>query len=151
MRFACWITYTANTHSECVILTACPLQSVSWRAERVLNERDSRSACFHFDSNIYMVVPVSAKLNDENVKCKWSLDASESANKLFCIKIGFMTRLEMSQLPGAVPVLRWAVCGALWFVRLMLAVGHIPSPSFVSAAFLFHPCLNVSNANIADS
>ena len=52
-------------------------------------------------------------------------------------------------MPGAVPVLTWAVsgaCGLLW-----LAVGHIPSPPFGSAVFFFLPCLNVSNANIFDS
>ena len=32
MRFACWITKATDTHSECVILTAFPLQQ--WLRER---------------------------------------------------------------------------------------------------------------------
>jgi hypothetical protein len=32
MRIACWIPKATNTHSECVILIACPLQQ--WLLER---------------------------------------------------------------------------------------------------------------------
>jgi len=49
MRFACWTTTATNTHSEYVILIACLLQRVTRRAERVVDERDSCSAFFHFD------------------------------------------------------------------------------------------------------
>jgi hypothetical protein len=39
MRFACWITKAADTHSKCLILIACPQQQ--WLCERVSLLRNS--------------------------------------------------------------------------------------------------------------
>ena len=43
MRFACWISKATNTHSECAILIAFPLQQ--WLHERALMLRHTYLSC----------------------------------------------------------------------------------------------------------
>ena len=44
MRFACWITKATGTHSECVILTACP------RQQRLSGHASMLTLCLHCPS-----------------------------------------------------------------------------------------------------
>ena len=57
MQIACWLNKATDTHSNCVILTAFPLQK--WLLESVLMSRYTYIACLLLISSIWDIVSIS--------------------------------------------------------------------------------------------